>query len=291
MAQGYPGNRQRGQPMNQQWRPQPQQQGPYAPMGYQMPPQPVNMRPTMPMNPMMPPPQMNIKRTTSIGNRPTGQGADVTIQRDHKFIEKPKIVLIKRDYDFLANFYAIVVAADTLESAWSEGAIVNEDYEKAITQLIAQYKNLKTRVVQHYTSKGQELGAFFRSYCPSATTGQRRLEKGMPATIEFKANQGDGRKMAADIARATQSFITLMDMMELNQSDVLSIQPELQNLVTLLNKIKTLPDTDRARTNVMKWFDEIQKKSASDSLSDDEVKQAQLDIQSAYDSFVAFLET
>jgi len=224
-------------------------------------------------------------------NRMQPGRAQVTIQKDHKFITKPKVKVDVRQCEFLANFYSIIIAVENLESLWSGGFVPNAEYETVVTQLIAQYKQQKGRIDQHYRMQNKTHNEFFRVFAPQCTTAKYRLEQGMPATIEFKANDGqDKKKNIANIAKTTQCFVTLVDLFEMNQNEVSTILPEIQTLVNLLNKFPDLPDSNNAQIKPRKWFAKINNMKASEALDDEDIQQAQLDIQTAYEAFVLFLE-
>lgn len=123
-------------------------------------------------------------------------------------------------------------------------------------------------------------------YCPEFNSAKFRLEtKGIPGTAEV---QDSGKDQIFNISQATQSFITLIDTLELKMRATDELLPAVKDLVMLLNKI-SLDASLNILSRVAKWNDTLNSMGASDELNDDQVRQISMDINSAYEDFTKSL--
>ena len=75
----------------------------------------------------------------------------------------------------LADFYALLKASEAVEKAYARGAVSAADYEKACSQLVAQFRASEAALTGDGTIASTE--AFFQQWrvdCPRAAAGSRR---------------------------------------------------------------------------------------------------------------------
>jgi hypothetical protein len=85
-------------------------------------------------------------------------------------------------YDNLSDLYSIVVTMEHLEKAYVRESIEGDEYTKACSQLLAQFKTCKEAVMTG--GLVQDLTHFYREYhLETCRQAIQRLKEGVPATV------------------------------------------------------------------------------------------------------------
>jgi len=146
----------------------------------------------------------------------------------------------REHYENLADLFAIIKTTDKLEKAWIRASSMPaKDYEDACSRLIAQFRTVKTALGWDT----QRVEAFMKEYKMVCSNARLRLiESGVPATVEYgqPTTQDDGQRAKAS-AEAVHYFITAMDGLKLDLKAVDEIYPQLNDIVSTLNRVSGLP--------------------------------------------------
>ena len=127
--------------------------------------------------------------------------------------------------------------------------------------------------------------------CPRAT---ERLRVGIPATVEqgptHKApQQGGGDSADATfLVNATENFITLLDAIRIGLVEKDTLHPLLVEIIQAVNKV-----TDRdfeSKGKIVQWLIKLNQMRAAEKLDEDQARDLQFDIESAYHGFKATLK-
>ena len=124
--------------------------------------------------------------------------------------------------------------------------------------------------------------ATYNMHCPYAR--QRLLVSGMPATIEHSvraASQADNAQAAKAAAECTQFFITAMDAVD-------TVHPLLTDVVGSLNRLR-LKGSFEGLEKIKQWAATLNRRSAADELSEEEVRQLLFELETAYNAFHTML--
>lgn len=106
---------------------------------------------------------------------------------------------------------------------------------------------------------------------------------GVPATVMHP--QADSRGDNVIIAETVQAFITLMDILKLNQRAVDEVQPYLEALVSALGKVKGLSPSFEGIVKLKLWLTKLHNLRAYDEIAEEEVRQFLFDVDNAYSAF------
>jgi len=179
-------------------------------------------------------------------------------------------------YDNMADLFSIIKTTEALEKAYVKDAITAEEYKQNCTKLIQQFK-----AAQNLTKDCvPDIRAFMKEYrldCKAAV--KRLLEEGIPLST---ARPDD---TARTVAETVQFFITTMDSLKLNLTAVDQIHPLLTDLLESLCKISTLGPDWEGKLKIQSWLTQMHKMRASDSLSEEQIRQMLFDLESAYNKF------
>ncbi|TPX35786.1 hypothetical protein SmJEL517_g01919 [Synchytrium microbalum] len=190
-------------------------------------------------------------------------------------------------YENMADLYSIIVTVEHLERAYVRGSIEAERYTEACLKLIAQFKtalNLISDVLPNVKAFMVE----YKLSCPAAVN--RLLEIGVPATVEHgSGSNSQGMQSAKYVAETTQYFITLMDSLNLSMIAVDQIHPQLSDLIQSLNRIPSLPADFEGKGKIKNWLILLNKKKASDEISDEDRRQLLFDLERGLAEFKEFL--
>ena len=85
----------------------------------------------------------------------------------------------KESNEIFADIYSIIVAIEGLEKAFIKDALMLEEYTAACSKLIAQFKTGASLLGANF-----KLEKFVRDYQLSCPAAVRRIEIGVPATVE-----------------------------------------------------------------------------------------------------------
>ena len=184
---------------------------------------------------------------------------------------KVKLTTKEQDnVDHLADLYSILLVTEALEKAFIKSLLSPQDYTLECNQLIGQYKTIV---------KMNDINTldFIQNYGLDCKYAIKRLvEIGVPATVEHSVTT-DKSSLSKSIAETVQFFITLMDSLKLNVIAVDEIHPQLADLIQALNRSST-GDTDGKR-KIKEWLVELNRKQASDELSETQTRQLLFDLE------------
>ncbi|GJN17477.1 hypothetical protein PR202_gb04546 [Eleusine coracana subsp. coracana] len=135
----------------------------------------------------------------------------------------------------------------------------------------------------------------YRLDCPAALN--RLLQSGVPATVELRAaasasssGPASTTASATAIAQCVQSFITAMDAVKLNMLANDQVRPLLQELSTSMTRLgPMLPPDFEGKVKVNEWLAKLHKMGAADELTEQQARQLNFDLDSAYAAFMAAL--
>lgn len=190
----------------------------------------------------------------------------------------------RREASTYGELYSILVATEHLENAFVKGAVSNEDYEKACTQLLAQFKTLKNGLkdkLPDIRSFAQEHGL----HCPLAE--ERLLGAGVAATALFGGAAVTGKESLACF-KASENFITLLDAVKLNLNAVDELLPVVRDLQASIVGIPNLPPLSGV-DRIAGWLVTLNGMRASDHINEDQSRQLALDVEQAYTSLKNWL--
>ncbi|KAL9088008.1 MAG: hypothetical protein Q9165_006349 [Trypethelium subeluteriae] len=208
------------------------------------------------------------------------------------FLEELKLTSTnaERDlYESLAEVYSIITTLEALEKAFLKDSIGEVDYTETCSRLLKQYKsNLADENVGRAFG---DLETFKREWdleCPRAT---ERLRVGLPATVEqptHRAATATTVAAASLIAAVTENFITFLDAVRIGMVSKDTLHPLLVDTITAVNKV-----TDKEFENkgkIVNWLITLNQMRASEELNQDQARDIQFDVESAYYGFKATLE-
>lgn len=109
----------------------------------------------------------------------------------------------RQAYDDQATLYAIIVATEHLERAFSRDSISNDEYTSECNKLISQFRLAEKAVESMTTETFMQL---YQMDCPRAT--ERLLRMGVPEPIRQASTESHG--VAVTVAETVQHFITAM---------------------------------------------------------------------------------
>ncbi|GJN17478.1 hypothetical protein PR202_gb04547 [Eleusine coracana subsp. coracana] len=202
----------------------------------------------------------------------------------------------KRERELLesyADLYAIIRATEKLERAYVRDLVSAADYETECLKLISQFNSLSSSLAGVVT-----IPRFVQAYrldCPAALN--RLLQSGVPATVELRAaasasssGPASTTASATAIAQCVQSFITAMDAVKLNMLANDQVRPLLQELSTSMARLgPMLPPDFEGKVKVNEWLAKLHKMGAADELTEQQARQLNFDLDSAYAAFMAAL--
>tara|TARA_B110000971_G_scaffold215512_1_gene249135 strand:- start:229 stop:858 length:630 start_codon:yes stop_codon:yes gene_type:complete len=194
----------------------------------------------------------------------------------------------RRQYDDLADLYAIIKAIEHLEKAYAMDAIKNDEYTQACLKLIAQFKSTETALRKDGTLANTE--EFLKAYqmdCPRAV--ERLLRAGVPATTLHNTSEVGFQDSAVIVAETTSNFITAKDALALDQRAVDEVQPLLSDLMDSLTRVPGLPANFGPTEKLRAWLLDLHAMRASDEISDNQARQLTYDLETAYTEFFRFL--
>ncbi|KAK4116784.1 ESCRT-1 complex, Vps28 subunit [Canariomyces notabilis] len=193
--------------------------------------------------------------------------------------------------DSLAEIFSIIVTIDELEKAFLKDAIPEADYTEICERSLKQYKSL---VADETVAKAfvglEEFKAEWDLEVPRAT---ERIRVGMPSTAVTTTSGPPAAPAAAGntsgtlILEATQDFITFLDALRLGLLAKDQLHPLLTDVIQSVNKV-----TDRDfenRGKIVQWLITLNQMKATEELSEDQARELELDINSAYQGFKSTL--
>ncbi len=122
---------------------------------------------------------------------------------------------------------------------------------------------------------------------PRAT---ERIRIGLPSTVTAPSHAAATSSNGTNgtlILEATQDFITFLDALKLGLLAKDQLHPLLSELIQSVNKV-----TDRdfdSRGKIVQWLIALNQMRATEELSEDQARELELDMNSAYQGFKATL--
>ncbi|KAK3951789.1 vacuolar protein sorting-associated [Pseudoneurospora amorphoporcata] len=195
-------------------------------------------------------------------------------------------------HDSLAEIFSIIVTLDELEKAFLKDAIPEADYTEICERSLKQYKSL---VADETVAKAfvglEEFKAKWDLEVPRAT---ERIRVGMPSTAITASSGSAPAAVAASggtsgtlILEATQDFITFLDALRLGLLAKDQLHPLLTDVIQSVNKV-TDRDFDN-RGKIVQWLITLNQMKATEELSEEQARELELDINSAYQGFKSTL--
>ena len=186
----------------------------------------------------------------------------------------------REELDNRANVFALVQTIQALEKAYLKDAVSPAEYASQCSILLAQY-TAAFKLVKDKFSSVEEFMTRYLLDCPAAL---ERIHEGRPLTV--KDDRGNVQKSIAEIVSL---FITIMDRLRLEIKAMDELHPDVKELHEIMSRMSSLPPSFEGRLKVKKWLDNLNDMSASDELSEDQVRQMLFDLESAYNDFNRFL--
>ncbi|XP_059055808.1 vacuolar protein sorting-associated protein 28 homolog [Achroia grisella] len=181
----------------------------------------------------------------------------------------------------MAELYAVVSTLQHLEKAYMRDCVRAQEYTAACSRLLVQYRVAFKQV------QGDEfptIESFTDKYRLDCLAALERIKENKPNLI--KDDKGNTNKYIAEIVSL---FITLMDKLRLEFRAMDMIQPELRDLHDTMDRLLMLPEDFEGKLKVREWLDKLSEMSASDELSEAQVRQLVFDLESSYGAFNKFL--
>ncbi|KAF8367057.1 vps-28 [Pristionchus pacificus] len=184
----------------------------------------------------------------------------------------------REQMDNLGELFAVLNALEHLEKMFARDYVPHDAYKTECFKLLDQYK-VAMRVVRG--ADAESFAQKYRLHCPAAL---ERIRDGRP--IEAKDDRGNAYK---NIAFIVERFITALDCLRLETRDVDNLFPNISDLYSAINAMSSLPADFNGRIKVKKWFDKLSVMAATDVITEDERRQAVLDLEQSYNEFTEFL--
>lgn len=223
--------------------------------------------------------------------------------------EEVQLIQTRQDrelYEGLSEIFSILSSLEHIEKAYIKDTIKDEEYTPIVSRLLAQYNSL-LKIESVHQSFGN-LNDFTKKYwlnCPNAI---RRIEVGIPATVEhntssmthnsgsstgldnqYNNNNNSSATNSKAIAETTGSFITIMDAIKLNYKAKDQLHPLLSDLVQNINKVFTNGREFANRGKLVEWLIKLNKLNIYEELDDLESRQLSFDLDTAYKEFYSTL--
>jgi len=124
---------------------------------------------------------------------------------------------------------------------------------------------------------------------PRAT---ERIRIGLPSTVTAPSinttTGGNGGSNGTLILEATQDFITFLDALKLGLLAKDQLHPLLSDVIQSANKVT---DQDfEGRGKIVQWLIALNQMKATEEVSEDQARELELDMNSAYQGFKATLK-
>ncbi|EFW99573.1 vacuolar protein sorting-associated protein [Grosmannia clavigera kw1407] len=223
----------------------------------------------------------------------------------------------------LAEIFSIIVTIDELEKAFFKDAVPESDYTEICERSLKQYSSiLKDDAVLRAFG---DLDRFKQEWDLEVPRATERIRVGIPSTALTTSSNGNGTggsgsgglgggggnmnnggnggtggggggggnskntgtTSGALILEATQDFITFLDALRLGLLAKDQLHPLLTDVIHAVNKV-----TDRdfeSRGKIVQWLITLNQMKATDVLAEDQARELELDINSAYQGFKSTL--
>ncbi|KAH8793221.1 vacuolar protein sorting-associated [Hyaloscypha finlandica] len=192
--------------------------------------------------------------------------------------------------DSLAEVFSIIITLDELEKAYLKDAIPEADYTEICDRLLKQYKAILTD--EAVSREFVDLETFKNEWDMEVPRATERIRIGLPSTVTapsintaVTSNNGTNGTL---ILEATQDFITFLDALKLGLLEKHQLHPLLSDVIQSVNKV-----TDRdfdGRGKIVQWLIALNQMKATEEISEDQARELELDMNSAYQGFKATLK-
>jgi ESCRT-I complex subunit VPS28 len=193
----------------------------------------------------------------------------------------------KRDASMQAELFSIMVTMEHLEGAFVKNLVSNDVYEEHCRQIVTQFKTLQkalSRQVPDVAEWMQQQGL----ECPLAK--ERLLGTGVAATmLHATGSTTTGKEQALAIHSTTEHFITCKDSLDVGYKECLDLLPLIRDLQQSIVSITNMPQL-AGMERITNWLVTLNNMRASESLTEDQIKQLKLDLELAYTSFSRWLK-
>ncbi|PQE20739.1 vacuolar sorting-associated 28 protein [Rutstroemia sp. NJR-2017a BBW] len=191
--------------------------------------------------------------------------------------------------DSLAEVFSIIVTLDELERAYLKDAIPETDYTETCDRLLKQYKAILSD--EGVAREFVDLETFKNEWDMEVPRATERLRIGLPSTVTAPSHNasssGNNGTNGTLILEATQDFITFLDALKLGLLAKDQLHPLLSDVIQSVNKV-----TDRdfdGRGKIVQWLIALNQMKATEEVSEDQARELELDMNSAYQGFKATL--
>jgi len=213
-------------------------------------------------------------------------------QQNPQFRKLPEVRLYhnpqeRAKWDNYADLFALIMAAERLETIWIRHIITDDEYTPEMQRLIKQFRAQRVCLTDEY---GDNVDKFFEQYCRDCRTAKNRLLSGLPATVDNGGVKQDFRQIQFHISQATQEFITMQDALELGLNAVDELQPQLTGLMEALNNLSIMPANHLSKEKVRAWVKKLNSMGAAEELPESEIRQLKLDLDKSYAAFQDLLK-
>ncbi|KIM98047.1 hypothetical protein OIDMADRAFT_57553 [Oidiodendron maius Zn] len=192
--------------------------------------------------------------------------------------------------DSLAEVFSIIITLDELEKAYLKDAISESDYTEICDRLLKQYKAILTdeAVAREFV----DLETFKSEWDMEVPRATERIRIGLPSTVTAPSfNTSTTTSSGTNgtlILEATQDFITFLDALKLGLLAKDQLHPLLSDVIQSVNKVT---DSDfEGRGKIVQWLIALNQMKATEEVSEEQARELELDMNSAYQGFKATLK-
>ncbi|KAL2063608.1 hypothetical protein VTL71DRAFT_5413 [Oculimacula yallundae] len=192
--------------------------------------------------------------------------------------------------DSLAEVFSIIITLDELEKAYLKDAISETDYTEICDRLLKQYKQILAD--DGVSREFRDLETFKNAWDMEVPRATERIRIGLPSTVTAPSinttTGGGGGSNGTLILEATQDFITFLDALKLGLLAKDQLHPLLSDVIQSANKVT---DQDfEGRGKIVQWLIALNQMKATEEVSEDQARELELDMNSAYQGFKATLK-
>ncbi|KAH8813303.1 vacuolar protein sorting-associated [Xylogone sp. PMI_703] len=192
--------------------------------------------------------------------------------------------------DSLAEVFSIIVTLDGLEKAYLKDAVSESEYTEICDRLLKQYKAILAD--DAVAAEFVDLETFKNEWDMEVPRATERIRIGLPSTVTAPSHaapssSGGNGPSGTLILEATQDFITFLDALKLGLLAKDQLHPLLSDVIQSVNKVT---DSDfEGRGKIVQWLIALNQMKATEELSEDQARELELDMNSAYQGFKATL--
>lgn len=191
--------------------------------------------------------------------------------------------------DSLAEVFSIIVTLDQVEKAYIKDAIPETSYTEICDRLLKQYKAILTD--EAVASEIVDLETFKNKWDIEVPRATERIRIGLPSTVTAPPintlSTGSSNTNGTLILEATQDFITFLDALKLGLLAKDQLHPLLSDVIQSVNKV-TNKDFE-GRGKIVKWLIVLNQMKATEEVNEDQARELELDMNSAYQGFKSTL--